>query len=84
MSAVGKNDPLTGRPTAILKHEIVLLPDQSFTFPLYVNFGSSTLPYTVPANELESMMKIKRIYIYIERERERETESPLFYLLVVH
>jgi hypothetical protein len=64
-----KTGALTGRPTAILKHEIVLLPGQSFTFPQYVNLGSSTLPYTVPANELESMMKIER-----ERERERERE----------
>jgi hypothetical protein len=82
-----KKHPLTGRPTDILKQEMVLLPAQSFTSSVYVNFGLSTLPYTVPANELESALKI--IFLFFShvcvRERGRERLWIIFiYLLIVH
>jgi hypothetical protein len=32
---------LTGRPTAALRMEILLLPCHIFTYPLYVSFGLS-------------------------------------------
>lgn len=39
---------LTGRPTATLSREILLIPALSFTLLLYVNFGNANPPYTVP------------------------------------
>jgi hypothetical protein len=61
---------------------MVLLPAQSFTSPVYVNFGLSTLPYTVPANELESTLKIIFLFFFPcvcvrEREREKRTEKEI-------
>lgn len=38
----------TGRPTAMLRREILLIPAPSFTLLLNVSFGNSKLPYAVP------------------------------------
>jgi hypothetical protein len=62
---------------------MVLLPAQSFTSSVYVNFGLSTLPYTVPANELESALKI--IFLFFSHVCVRERLWIIFiYLLIVH